>query len=324
MGYNGKNRGRTHNWSGVGDKRYYNWGLNLTAKAMVAPFAILATLAKMDTRTSTSSYAEEPVVSFSNGNSSPSELIRAMEDKNDELHVLYRNILFIKRDIKNIKWNIRLLGFDVFHWKRNSRTRKLLRYVIERRKRLVKQIELSDYNVGSPIKPAALLGRIAIHDTSQHNNGTFSLGCLCKIESRVFHKDISHERTFSISTSCWQMLFFENAVFIEDRKGFVILPYNLFKTSYLQIYNGRLSQTYGYHVAGTSWYHSRIDGGPDRRFKENFQLYTIIRHQVEIKITGYNKPLYFILETTYDYKALFKILNKRYNYDPYSKSNLKK
>ena len=47
MGYNGNNRGRTHNWSGVGNKRYYNWGLNLTARAMVAPFAILGTLIEL-------------------------------------------------------------------------------------------------------------------------------------------------------------------------------------------------------------------------------------------------------------------------------------
>ena len=44
MGYNGNHRGRTHNWSGIGNKKNYNWGLNLTAKALVAPFAILGAL----------------------------------------------------------------------------------------------------------------------------------------------------------------------------------------------------------------------------------------------------------------------------------------
>ena len=183
MGYNGNNRGRTHNWSGVGDKRYNNWGLNLTAKAMVAPFAILSALSKIEL-TPSSAITEQPVETFSHRNGTPSELISALENKNDELHISYRKVEFIKQDIKNIKWNIFLLGLDIIHRKSNKRKKRLLNYIVERRERLINPIELSSFGVGSSIKPDSIIGRVAIHDTPQHKNNSFSLGCLCKKNDR--------------------------------------------------------------------------------------------------------------------------------------------
>ena len=307
MGYNGNNRGRTHNWSGVGNKRHYNWGLNLTAKTMVAPFAILSALAKVDT-TSNSTILEEPMETFSSKNSSPIELIRTIENKNDELHQTYYKTLFIKQDIRNIKRNIILLGLNVFRWKRNRRTKRALNYIIERRKRLIKPIALSDYNVGTSINSNSILGRVTIHDVSQQSYGEFSLGCLCKNNDQEFHKDIEHLPTLAISTRSWQMLFFEKAVFVEDKKGFAIIPYENINISHSFVYNSKLTRTYGYKVNQANWYHSRIDGGPDRRYKDNFQFYTILRHQATISINGCSKSIYLLFETPKDYNAIAKII----------------
>lgn len=310
MGYNGNNRGRTHNWSGVGDKRYYNWGLNLTARAMVAPFAILSALSKIETSPS-SSIVEEPVETFSHRNSIPSELIKALENKNDELHIDYRKVAFIKQDIKNIKWNIFLLGLDVIHRKSNKRKRQLLKYIVKRRERLIKPIDLTNYNVGSSIKPNSIIGRVAIHDTPQQNNSTFSLGCLCKKNNEKKHKGINYQPTLSIGTKKWQMLFFKKAVFVENKKGFVVIPYKNLTISHDFVYNSGLTRTYDYRVVQTTWYHSRLDGGPDRRFKENFQMYTILRHQATISIDGFPKPMYLMFETPYDYNAIAKVIEKQ-------------
>ena len=310
MGYNGNNRGRTHNWSGVGDKRHYNWGLNLTARAMVAPFAILSALSKIET-TPSSSIVEEPVETFSHRNSVPSELIKALENKNDELHINYRKVAFIKQDIKNIKWNIFLLGLDVIHRKSNKRKKQLLKYIVERRERLISPIDLTSFNVGSSIKPDSVNGRVAIHDTPQHNNSTFSLGCLCKKSNEKKHKEINYQPTLSIGTRNWQMLVFEKAIFVENRKGFVLIPYENIKISYDSIYNSGLTRTYDYRVVQTNWYHSRLDGGPDRRFKENFQMYTIIRHQATISVDGFPKSIYLTFETPYDYNVIAKAIENQ-------------
>lgn len=278
---------------------------------MVAPFAILAALSKIETSPS-SSIVEEPVKTFSHRNSVPSELIKALENKNDELHINYRKIAFIKQDIKNIKLNIFLLGLDVIHRKSIKRKKLLLKYIVERRKRLISPINLTSYNVGSSIKPDSIIGRVAIHDTPQQDNSTFSLGCLCKKNNEKKHKEINYQPTLSIGTKNWQMLFFKKAIFVENRKGFVVIPYENIKISQELVYNSGLTRTYDYNVVQTNWYHSRLDGGPDRRFKENFQMYTILRHQATISIDGFSKPIYLMFETPYDYNAIAKVIEKHH------------
>ena len=309
MGYNGNNRGRTHKWGGVGDKRHYNWGLNLTAKAMVAPFAVLATLADVDKKSSNTPI--EQIETFTSKNSSPSEIIKALENKNDELHKSYRQITIIKRDIANIKRTKFLLGLDFFHYNINKRKRLLLNFIIERRKRLLNPIELSDYGVGEAITKTAIKGRVAMHDTPQQSNDVFSLGCICDKEEKCFHEEIHHASTFSISTRRWQILFFEKAMFFENKKGFVIIPYNNVKTTHNKVRNGDLRRTYGYETTYSTWYHSRKDGGPDRRFKENFQLFTIRRYQTIISIKGVTKPFCLILDNSSDTNALKEIISPK-------------
>ncbi len=274
---------------------------------MAAPFAILSTLSNIDTP---SAIQVEPVETFSHRSGVPSELIGAMENPNDELHKAYNKLLLIKQDISNIKWNIFLLEIDIIHRRRNKRKKQILKYIIERRERLLSPIELSKYNVGSPIKPKSIVGRIAIHDVSQCNSGKFSLGCLCKKNDKKKHEEINHETTLSISTRSWQMLFYNKAIFVQDKKGFVVVPYEKIKIFHDNIYNEGLSRTYGYNVVRTSWYHSRIDGGPDRRFKENFQIYTIHRHQATLHIEGFPKPIYLLFETHNDYDVIANVIKK--------------
>ncbi len=263
----------------------------------------------MDTTSST--IPEEPVVTFSHRNDAPSEIIRALENKNDELHLAYKKNIFIKQDIRNIKWNIFLLRIDIIHRSRNKRRIQLLKYIIKRRERLLSPIKLSNYNVGPSIKPDAIVGRVSIHNASQYNSGSFSLGCLCKKNDKIEHKEIDHETTLAISTKSWQMLFYEKAIYIENRKSFVVIPYENIVISHNVVYNDELRSTYGYTVVRTSWYHSRIDGGPDRRFKENFQLFTILRHQATISIKGYPKPIYLLFETIDDYNTIAKVIKKQ-------------
>ena len=163
MGYNGNNRGRTHKWSGVGDKRHYNWGLNLTSKAIVAPFAIMAALIEMENSVS-NDLNQQPEITFDSHNDAPISILKSYENPKDDLHKLYRKVAFIRQDIRNIKRNIFFLKLNLFNRKESVRKQKILSYLIERRERLIDAISLIDFGVGDPINSSAFSGRVTIHN----------------------------------------------------------------------------------------------------------------------------------------------------------------
>ena len=309
MGYNGNNRGRTHRWSGVGDMRHYKWGLNVTAKAMVAPFAIMAALVEME-RSSTNDILKQPETTFENNNNAPIALLKAYENKSDNLHKLYRKVAFIRRDIHNIRQNILFLKFDILHRKESVRKQRLLTYLIERRERLIDTISLSEFSVGEPIKKSSISSRITIHKEPQNSNA-FNLGCLCKKDTRIFHKYIETVDTLSIRTRNWQILFFSKALFLESKKGFAIIPYEDIRWARQDVINHGLTNTHGYEIYYQTWYHARIDGGPDRRFKENHPIYSIRRYQLSLKFLAANKFIYLLFETKEDSQTLCNILSQK-------------
>lgn len=294
MGYNGNNRGRTHKWSGVGDKRHYNWGLNFTSKAIVAPFAIMAALIDMEDAVS-SDMDKHPEFTYDSHNNAPISVLKSYEDKKDNLHKLYRKVAFIKRDIHNIRRYIFFLRFNIFNRKESIRKQKILTYLIQRRERLISTISLIDFGVGEPINSSAISGRVTIHNTPQKGD-SFSLGCLCKKDTRIFHKYIETVDTLSIRTRKWQILFFTKAMFLESKKGFTVIPYENINWSKQEVINHGLTNTHGYEVYYQTWYHARVDGGPDRRYKNNYPVYSICRYQISLKFLTADKFIYLIFE----------------------------
>ena len=309
MGYNGNNRGRTHRWSGVGDMRHYKWGLNITAKAMVAPFAIMAALVEMENSVSEDT-TQQPEATFESKNNTPIAILKSCEDKTDNLHKLYRKVAFVRRDISNIKRTILFLKLDILHRKESKRIINLLTYLIQRRERLINPICLFDYNVGEPIKSSAITGRVTIHSAPQNSN-TFNLGCLCKKDTKIFHKYIETVDTLSIRTRKWQILFFSNALLLESKKGFAIVPYENIRWTKQDVINHGLTNTHGYEVYYQTWYHARVDGGPDRRFKENHPIYTIRRYQLSLKFLLANNIIYLIFDNNNDAKNIGNIISQK-------------
>lgn len=311
MGYNGNNRGRTHRWSGVGDMRHYKWGLNVTTKAMVAPFAIMAALVEMENSASNESI-QQPEVTFENKNNAPIAILKLCEDKTDKLHKLYRKVAFVRHDIHNIKRYIFFLKFNLFHRKESLRKERLLKYIIQRRERLIEAISLFDYGVGEPIKTSSISGRITIHNAPQDSNN-FNLGCLCKKDTKIFHKYIETVDTLSIRTNKWQIRFFSKAMFLESKRGFAIVPYKNLKWTKQDVINYGLTNTHGYEVYYQTWYHARVDGGPDRRFKENHPIYSIRRYQLGLNFLTANKSVYLIFDNNDDAKNLGNIIAQKAN-----------
>lgn len=309
MGYNGNNRGRTHRWSGVGDMRHYKWGLNITTKAMVAPFAIMAALVEMENSVSKET-PQQPEATFESKNNAPIAILKSYEDKTDNLHKLYRKVAFIRRDISNIRRNILSHKLDLFHRKESKRKINLLTYLIQRRERLIDAISLFDYNVGDPIKSSSITGRVTIHSAPQNSN-SFNLGCLCKKDTKIFHKYIETVDTLSIRTRKWQILFFSKALFLESKKGFAIVPYENMRWTKQDVINHGLNNTHGYEVYYQTWYHARVDGGPDRRFKENHPIYSIRRYQLSLKFLSANKYIYLIFDNNNDTKTIGNIISQK-------------
>ncbi len=309
MGYNGNNRGRTHKWSWVGDKRHYNWGLNFTSKAIVAPFAIMTALIDMENAVS-SDMDKHPEITYDNHNNAPISVLKSYEDKKDNLHKLYRKVAFIKRDIHNIKRYIFFLKFNIFNRKESVRKQRILTYLIQRRERLISTISLFDFGVGGPINSSAISGRVTIHNTPQKGD-SFSFGCICKKDTRIFHKYIDTVDTLSIRTRKWQILFFTKAMFLESKKGFAIIPYEDIKWSIQEVINHGLTNTHGYEVYYQTWYHARVDGGPDRRYKSNYPIYSIRRYQIGLKFLKADKSIYLIFEKGDTAKNFSNIISQK-------------
>ena len=309
MGYNGNNRGRTHKWSGVGDKRHYNWGLNITSKAIVAPFAIMAALIEMENSVS-EDIGQQTETSFDSHNDLPISVLKSYENPKDKLHQLYRKVAFVKRDIRNIKRYIFFLKFNIFQIKKSIRKQKLLTYLIQRRERLIDTISLFDFGVGEAINPSAISGRVTIHNSPQ-NGDVLNLGCLCKKDTKIFHKYIETINTLSLRTRKWQIMFFTKAMFIESKRGFAIIPYEEIKWTKQEVINHGLTNTHGYEVCYQTWYHSRVDGGPDRRYKNNHPIYSIRRYQCSLNFLKSNRCVYFIFDSNSAAKDFGGIISQK-------------
>ena len=316
MGYNGNNRGRTHNWSGVGNRRNYNWGLNAVAGLAVAPIVLTAALLEVASGTDGSATGEN--TKYDSRNNTPLAILRACENKEDDLHRAYRKVAFIQKDIRNIRRNIRLLYFNIFNAKKRIRKQKLLKYLIQRRERLIDKIRLTDYSVGKPVDKSLLKDKVTLHSHSQKGR-QFELGYPCKKDYKTFHKYLDPIKTFSLRSSRWQMLFFTDAMFIQDKRRFAIIPYTDIKVKRYEIHTDNLSNTHGYEVLWSTWLHSRVDGGPDRRFNTNYQLYTIIRYQFELSFPNSSKNIYLICRDSQDAKKLHRLLVNHYSIEKKAK-----
>ena len=276
---------------------------------MVAPFAIMAALVEMENSVSEET-TQQPEATFESENNAPIVVLKSYENKTDDLHKLYRKVAFVRRDISNIRRNIFFLKLDLFHRKESKRKINLLTYLIQRRERLIDAISLFDFNVGNPVKSSSITGRVTIHNAPQNSN-TFNLGCLCKKDTKIFHKYIETVDTLSIRTRKWQVLFFSKALFLESKKGFAIIPYENMRWTKQDVINHGLTNTHGYEVYYQTWYHARVDGGPDRRFKENHPIYSIRRYQLSLKFLSVNKFIYLIFDNTVDVNNIGNIISQK-------------
>ena len=97
---------------------------------------------------------------------------------------------------------------------------------------------------------------------------------------------------------------------MESKKGFTVIPYEDVKWTKQNIINRGLTNTHGYEVYYQTWYHARVDGGPDRRFKENHPIYAIRRYQLSLKFMTADKLVYLIFDKAGDAKTIGSIISQ--------------
>jgi hypothetical protein len=111
-------------------------------------------------------------------------------------------------------------------------------------------------------------------------------------------------------------------MFIESKKGFAIIPYEDIKGTKQEVINHGLINTHGYEVYYQTWYHARVDGGPDRRYKNNHPIYSIRRYQIGLKFLTANKSVFLIFDTDNAVKNFSNIISQQAIF-PIAKNDIK-
>lgn len=322
MGYNGNNRGRTHNWSGVRNKRNYNWGLNLTAKAMAAPFAILGAL--IDVANEAGKQTPKPSYYYATPMPKPSvtlplhphtmlgSLMVYYPDITQRISILSKQkevLLTLKRKLKSARYNIFLL-------RRRKRIIKALEYKILRKEQWISSFDILEKGViGKPISCNRINGKIAVHFSDQALNKNFHEGFILKNKNVCFNEEINKTQSLTFNGKDWQMVFFSKGLVLEDKNNVVFVPYKDMVVKETWIIHYADWDTHGYDISSSSWKYTRLDGGPDLRYSCNSRIHYVQRYQVELTFKKLEKlkSLFIVFQKKEDAAALCKMVSSKYD-----------
>lgn len=318
MGYNGNNRGRTHNWSGVGSKKDYNWGLNLTAKALVAPFYLLGALADIanDMGTSSPTYASinaEPSVKLP---SRPHEIIESLIEYYPEISQKISILSKRKNDLLLLKRKLQSIRYNVFLLRKRKRIINVLNYKILRKEQSISSFNIFEKNhIGKQISCNQITGKVVVHFSDQAIDKIFHEGFALKQENTDFHEGTNIIQSLAFNGTDWQMVFYSKGLILEDKKQILFVPYKDIEVNEKWIIHYADSDNHGYDVVRTSWRHTRLDGRPDLRYSCNSPIYYVQLYQVELKFKRIEKEtsLYIIFQKKEDSANLCKLISPKYD-----------
>lgn len=215
------------------------------------------------------------------------------------------------KDIKKKKKSIWKLRLNLFSFNNKRAKITSLKNDIRNEEHELKEKRIDEILSGvHPIKKDVIKGRIAFYSKDQEYVKDYVSGRFCKRDIYNYQKHLNYQDTLSIRLRNWQMLFYSTLMVIEKKNRLIIIPYGMLSISYKRIRNYHLDNSYGYEVIGRPWFHSRVDGGPDRRYNNNFQMYNICRHQIGLQVKGKSNASFFLMfDTESDANAFKKILN---------------
>lgn len=333
MGYNGNNRGRTHNWSGVRNKRNYNWGLNLIAETLAAPFALFGALfeiadelGKQPPSHTSANYATpiKPLVRYlsrprafietlSKYYSELSQRISTLSEKNEEL-------LLLKKRLKNVRKNIFLLG-------KRKRIINALNYKILRKEQFISSFKIIEKEcTGRSLSGSRIKGMVAVHFEDQTNNDFFEQGIALKKKIEDFKDGIHLIKSLAFTSFDWQIVFYNKGLILEDKYNVLFVPYKDIRFKETWIIHPADLDVHGYDIESVAWKYPRLDGTRDLRYSNNSLIHYLQRYQVELKFKKFyeDTSLYIIFSNKEDALALRKIISPRSKYDPNKIKTVKK
>ena len=335
MGYNGNNRGRSHNWSGVGDKRYYKWGLNLTARAMVAPIAILGALIDIANNVDTSTPQKTSPINTKTLQppkqppAEPHNLIKSLIDNYPELSqrisILSKKeneLSSLKRKLQSVRHNIFLLG-------KRKRIISALEYKILRKEQFVSSFHIFDEKtIGKPISSKKIFGKVFVIFSDQTKSDTLQEGIILRKQMANFHKGLVKTQSLSLKGSGidWQVIFYSKGLVLEDNNHILYVPYKDISVKETWVIHYADWDARDYDIESSSWMYTRQDGGPDMRYSCNNRVYYVQRYQVEVKFKKLEKDASFFLifQKKEDAAAMHKIIAPKSKYDPEKIRKVKK
>lgn len=324
MGYNGNNRGRTHNWSGVGNKQHYNWGLNLTARAMAAPFAILGALIELaDIDTST-----PKCTSYNNTKSinppkqppvQPHNLIKSLIGFYPELSQRITKLSEQKHELSSLKNKLKSVRWNFFLFWKRKRIINALNYKISRKEQFVTSFHIFEEDIiGKPIDRSQIKGKVTVLFFDQAKCNKFNEGIKLRKSFANFIKEINIIQSLSLKGDYWQMIFYNNGLLLEDNNHILYVPYKDIAVKETWIIHYADWDTHGYDIESSSWKYTRLDGGPDLRYSCNSQIHYIQRYQLELKFKKLEKDesLYLVFQKKEDSLFLRKKIAPRSRHVP--------
>lgn len=329
MGYNGNNRGRTHNWSGVGNKRHYNWGLNITARAMVAPFAILGALIELadDIDTSTPKHTSSIKTKSVNTskkksltliNTQPHDLIKTLLVYYPELSQRITRLSKKRNEISSLNDELQSIRRNIFILRKRKRRINALKYRITRKEQFVSSFQIFEEEIiGKPLDRNQINGKVTIHYSDQAMCDFFRYGTILGKQFANFYKGINKVQSLSLKGVDWQMIFYSNGLVFEDSIHILYVPYKDITIDETWIIHYTGCDTHGYDVKSSSWKYTRLDGGPDLRY-QNSRIYYVQRYQVEIKFKEIEKEssVYLVFQKKEDAATLCKIISPQTRCEP--------
>lgn len=318
MGYNGNNRGRTHNWSGVGDKRHYNWGLNITAKAMVAPFVLLGELieiaSEIDTSSPkyTSSVKTKSVNHFPKTDARPHKLIKTLIEYYPEIS--QRIALLSKQNIElsSLRSKLRTVRRNIFLLGKRKRIINALNYRISKKEQFISTFHIFEEKIiGEPLDSKKLNGTVTAMFSDQAKCNSFHEGARLKKAIANLYKGISKIQSLSLKGADWQMIFYSKGLVFEDSGHILYVPYKDISIKETWMTHYASWDTHGYDIVSSSWMYTRLDGGPDMRYSSNNRIHYVQRYQMELKFDKIENgsSLFLIFQKKEDVSTMYKIIS---------------
>jgi hypothetical protein len=296
---------------------------------MVAPFAILGALIELadDIDTSTPKHTSSIKTKSVNTskkksltliNTQPHNLIKTLLVYYPELSQRITRLSKKRNEISSLNDELQSIRRNILILRKRKRRINALKYRITRKEQFVSSFQIFEEEIiGKPLDRNQINGKVTIHYSDQAMCDFFRYGTILGKQFANFYKGINKVQSLSLKGVDWQMIFYSNGLVFEDSIHILYVPYKDITIDETWIIHYAGCDTHGYDVKSSSWKYTRLDGGPDLRYR-NSRIYYVQRYQVELKFKEIEKEssVYLVFQKKEDAATLCKIISPQTRCEP--------